>query len=541
MHRDAVQIPEPPPEDSGVRSTSWHLTREHPLVTLARNVSTRYVLILINVLIGLVMLRFNVQHLGRETWGLWMLAAQVTGYFTVLDLGYGSAVVKVVAEVRARRDARALIEVLSTMAHVFSAIGVACYALAIVVAALLPYIFNLAPEQESTGRLVLLMTALQVALYFHFSVYGGVINGFEKYYLNNLVGMVFNLATAAVNVAVLWLGYGLVELVACTTVLRIVPLWIYRRNAFKVFPQLEIRRHLFRRDRLRELSGFSIYVAVVDWASRIMFATDSFYLGVFLNTAAVAFYAVAQRIADTLLTLTFQLHTFMMPAVVNRAIDGVVGRQRSLMVRATRFQLALAMCFCGGVAALAGPLIHGWLGPGWENSALATQLLAVVVVLRASIAMPMTVLQGTGHHKYVAVVSASGALLNVLLSIPLVQIWGVVGVATGTVAAAALCSVLVFARACRVVGLGIWAGWRQVMFPTLWPGVVVVVVTAAADRAMGGSLAAACITLVLGGMLYAALFVMFGLDRDERQWLAGAWGRIMRGRAPQLATSDIGG
>ena len=40
-------------------------------------------------LIGLVLLPFNVHHLGQSAYGLWMLTASLTTYFSVLDLGFG--------------------------------------------------------------------------------------------------------------------------------------------------------------------------------------------------------------------------------------------------------------------------------------------------------------------------------------------------------------------------------------------------------------------------------------------------------------------
>jgi len=298
----------------------WQV-HENATLTLARNVSTRYVLLAINMAIGVVVLPYNVQHLGSATYGLWMLAASITSHFTVLDLGYGGAVVKYVAEFRARRDAGALNEVLSTIAYVFTAIGVLSYGIAVLVAIFFPHIFKVEPAQAQIGRAVLLIVSLQVACGFAFSVYGGVVNGFEQYHLNNVVGIVFNIGTAAVNVLVLWLGYGLIELVTATTIMRIAPLWLYRRNAYKVFPDLRIRPKYFRRDRLRELSGYSVYLAVVDWSSRLTFATDALYLGVFMNMAAVGIYAIAQRLSETLFDLTSQIHTFLLPAVVHLAVD----------------------------------------------------------------------------------------------------------------------------------------------------------------------------------------------------------------------------
>lgn len=521
-------------------ASAWQ-PEEPAVVTMARNVSTRYVLIVVNVLIGLVMLRYNVQHLGPTTYGLWMLAASMAPYFAVLDFGYGSAVVRYVAEFRVRRDVRALNEVLSTMAYVLSAVGAVCFVLALVAVALFPYIFNVEPHQVQSGRLVLLMTSMQVALFFPFSIYGGVINGFERYYINNLVGLTFNITAAVVNVMVLQLGYGLLELVACTTILRILPLWIYRRNAYRVFPELRVERKYFRRDRLRELSGFSIYVAVVDWAGRLTYATDAFFLGVLMNTAAVAVFSVAQRISETLLTLTMQIHTFMMPAVVHRALDGEIDRQRSLMIRATRFQLAIAMCLCGGVAALAGVLIRTWLGAGWDDSVVVTQLLAAVVVLRALVAMPITVLQGTGDQRFVAIAASWSAAINLLLSVPFVRWWGVTGVAGATLVAAVVGAAIVFPRSCRAVGLGTWAGCGRIIVPTVWPAAVAMVLAVTMQRALGPGMMPALMTLLAAGTSYSGLFLLFGLDREERLWILSAIRRIAGTRSRLLAAGDVVG
>ena len=518
-------------------SAAWQ-TGEGGLVTFARNVGTRYALIVVNALIGLVVLPYNVEHLGKAAYGLWMLTASLTVYFTAIDLGYGGAVVRFVAEYRARRNARALNEILSTMFVAFCAMGVICYLLAIAAAAALPHVFNLDPGQVETGRILLLIISVQVALYFPFSIYGGVINGFERYYMNNVVATAFNVASAVVNVVVLWLGYGLIELVVATTLTRIAPFWIYRRNAYAVFPDLQLRWRFFRKDRLLEVTGFSAYLAAIDWSARLTYATDTFYLGVFMNTAAVGVYAVAQRLSEALLRMTNQLHTFLFPAVVQRAVSGHLDQQRALLVKANRFQLAIAVCLCGAVSAVADVLIPAWVGPGFESGVAAAQILSFVVVLRAWIAMPSTVLKGTNHHRYLAVVSASGAVANLLLSIPLVQMWGLVGIALGTaVPVAVISGGLIFPKACRVVGLGLWQGYREVVWPALWPALVVVGLLAGTRHAVPVRLLPVLMHLGAGALTYAALFFRFGLSRDERQWVSSAMTQVWRRRFEGFAAA----
>src|SRR4029079_17870947 len=84
-------------------------------LTVARNVSTRYIAIAVEMGVGLLVLPFNLAHIGKAAYGLWVLATSVTAYFSVLDLGYSGALVKFVAQYRAKRDVRALNEILSTL------------------------------------------------------------------------------------------------------------------------------------------------------------------------------------------------------------------------------------------------------------------------------------------------------------------------------------------------------------------------------------------------------------------------------------------
>ena len=93
---------------------TWTEADDRPFATLARNITTRYVAIAVELVIGLVMLPFNLHHLGQEAYGLWMLTASVTIHFSILDMGFGGALVNFIARYRAHRDTAALNEIAST-------------------------------------------------------------------------------------------------------------------------------------------------------------------------------------------------------------------------------------------------------------------------------------------------------------------------------------------------------------------------------------------------------------------------------------------
>ena len=68
---------------------------------------------------------------------------------------------------------------------------------------------------------------------------------------------------------------------------------------------------------------------------------------------------------------------------------------------------------------------------------------------------------------------------------------------------------------------------------------VVVVLTATKDSLPHGFLPVIA-HLAFGGALYVSLFVLFGLDRDERHWFVAAAHRILGRDSRQLAGEGVG-
>ena len=355
---------------SPLSASAWR--DDNTVVLVARNVSTRYVAYIVDAVLGLVMLPFNLSHLGMAAYGLWMLTTSITVYFSMMDLGYGGALVRFVAHYRARRDANALNQVLSTLSVIYLTIGAIVYAIVLVIAFNLHLVAALTPEQAATSRLLLLIIGANVALRFVFGVFGGVIVGFQRYHLNNLTSIATSVLVAAVNVAVLMAGYGVVELVAATTAVRIAALLVYRINAYRVFPALSLRPHLFNRERLKEVSGLSVFMLALDGAYKVNYSTDVLVIGTLIGAPTVALWSPAQRLCEVALKLSNQLSDALFPMVVDCDTTRSESRLRKLFVQGTRLSLAAVVPIAGGLALLAEPLLKAWLGPAFAQTALRT-------------------------------------------------------------------------------------------------------------------------------------------------------------------------
>src|SRR5262245_31768450 len=166
---------------------------------LARNVAMEYVAIGVNLAIGALMLPLNVRYLGQAQYGLWVLVSSLDTYFSMLNLGYGSAQVKFTAQHRARGDVQALNETASTLFFMFVVIALVGYGVIALASLHLGRVFKLTPEEVRTGRAVLLIISVYVAVGFPFSVFGALVNGFQRYYLNNRIAVGTSITVAIVN------------------------------------------------------------------------------------------------------------------------------------------------------------------------------------------------------------------------------------------------------------------------------------------------------------------------------------------------------
>jgi O-antigen/teichoic acid export membrane protein len=508
-----------PPEDpkhAPAESPVWG-PPDHPFELFARNVSTRYVAIFIDGAIGVVLLPFNIAHLGPSEYGLWALTLSVTWFFGVLDLGYGGALVKFIARYRALRDRAALNEIVSTIALLFSLVGAVTLLVTAVTAWRFNAFFNLEPEQVRTGQRVLLIVGVYLSMQFAFSVFGAIVYGFQRYYRNNIVSIGTSLVVAVVNVAVLNAGHGLVTLVASTTAVRLLSLLLFAWNARRVFPGLQVRSALFRVSRLREVTGFSIYMAVLDWSAKLNYSSDAIVIGAMLDTTAVAVWTVGQRLAQLAQRLTNQVNDALFPLVVDSDAMARPERLQAILLQSTKLSLALAVPLCVGLIVLAGPLVQRWVGARFAGSVLPLQIMIAIVLVRSGTASANLILKGAGRHQLLTFANATTAVINVLLSVALVRPLGLVGVALGTLIPVAGSAVFVlYPAACRRVSVSLWRPLIHAFWPALWPAVIMIGVLWPGRRST--NLLEVAIWLAVGGLVYLGLFVGVALNRRERQF-----------------------
>jgi O-antigen/teichoic acid export membrane protein len=485
---------------------------------LLTGTATKYVLLAVNIVTGVLLMPFTIEHLGKAQYGLWMLVASMTYYFQLLDLGYGSGLVRHITEADARGDEAGVNEVVSTFVVVYTGIGsIALLGSVILAALVIPRFPSIDAAQLRLAQTVMLILGVRVAIGFPMTVFGAVATSRQAFALNGGIAIASSLLSALVTYVVLVNGHGLITLVASTTSVALLTYVAYAASARHVFPALRIRLSRFNRSRVREVTAFSAYVFLIDIAIQLGFNLDNVVIGAALGTSAVAVYAVCFRLTDYQRQLCNQLNGLLFPVIVRFATTDRA-RLRTTATEATRVAAGLVTGVTACLVGFGSLLIGAWMGPGFEDAVLPLYVLAagsVVLVIQQPLG---NVLMGGGRHRFVAFVALGEAVANLALSLVLVGQYGLLGVAVGTAVPVILANLLILMpAACRAMGVPYLQFLRETSAPALValvPTVLTIVLLRAAvdDPAF-------LQVLALGGIaagVYAVAFVGIGLPTPVR-------------------------
>jgi O-antigen/teichoic acid export membrane protein len=482
--------------------------------------ATRYLLLAVNIVLGIFLMPYTVRHLGTTEYGLWMLVASMTAYFQLLDLGYGNGLVRYVAAADAQGDTALVNRLLSTFVIVYAGIGlVAAAGIAAIVWAL-PRFPRLQPSQISEARFVLAIIGIRVAAGFPMTVFGAATSARQRFALNNMVATVIALLNGAVTFGLLAAGYRVRAVVAGSTAVALCGYLAYAWTARQAFPEMRLRFSAFSKSLVRQVSAFSVYILVLDIAIQIGVNLDNVVIGAVLGTSAVAVFAVTLRLADYQRQICNQFSGLMFPIIVRYSAAGREGLEqlRSMLIDGTRIALTLVFGVTVCLMGFAGPLISRWMGPGFEGSVAPLQVLAVTGIVLVGQGPLGNILLGTGRHRLVAFTSLGEAVANLILSVLLVKRFGILGVAIGTAVPVILANLFILGpAACRQVNITV----REFVRTVAVAPVVGAAVAAAAGAALRNAFPPQSIPGILiegtaVGIVYLIAVWLFGFDRSVR-------------------------
>ncbi len=399
---------------------------------ILKNVGSSWSALAINVLVGIFLSPFILHHLGDAAFGVWVLIFSVTGYYGLFDLGIRSSIIRYVSKYTATGDREKLTQFVNTALFSYTCIGVVSMVLTAVLSSSVERFFKIPPGMHSETRLLLLMVGASVSLGFPLGVFGGMLEGLQRFYILNWTSIGATLARAALIVYFLNRGYGLLTVALLTVSLPIISSILRGIIVFRLCPVPLGLDHVDRAS-FRHMANYGGTTFLVLVASRLRFRTDELVLGTMMSTVAVTWFNIGARIVDYAQEFVSSLAQVFVPMSSQSEATGNLDRVRKIYIAGNRVCAFLILPITAILILFGKHIIRIWVGARYVPHSYPVLVVMIVpFALMLSQAASGRILFGLGKHQTWAAITVIEGIANLILSIALVPSLGIVGDALGT-------------------------------------------------------------------------------------------------------------
>ena len=363
-----------------------------------------------------------------------MLILQCSAYVNLLDLGLQTAVGKFVAEHDAANDRAASSRVLSNS---FAILWVSAFVGVVIIAIIswrVPQLFHQVPSALIGDlRQGILVVGLSTVFALPFGVFLAAFTGLQRYGYPTVLALTSKLFSSAALAGLLLMHGSLIQMAwltaacnAATALGQFIGWEKYVKNRVGLSLKLVERRTAFR------LAKYGGVLSIWTVAALLVSGLDIVIVGHY-DYQNTGYYGIAAAATNLMLVVVSSVFSPLLPAVSSMNSGRTPTQIGDLVVKVTRF-CSLLICLLGLPLFLgAYPLLKLWVGHAYAiRSALFLEVLVLGNAIRM-IGYPYAlVVVATGKQRLATIAAVAEAVVNVTLSIYLVQRIGALGVAIGT-------------------------------------------------------------------------------------------------------------
>lgn len=404
---------------------------------LKAGAALNYVSIVLNMVIGLIYTPYMLRMLGQSEYGLYSLASSIIAYLTVLDLGFGNAIVRYTAKFRAEEKEQEQQEMFGMFFILYIGIGFLAIIAGSVLALNVDNLFSAKMSQLEISRtkIMLWLMTFNLAFTFPMSIWGSIMTAYERFVFQRIVNIIRSVLNPIVMIALLVVGYKAVAMVVVTTLFNVVTLLInywYCKNRLNI----RLKFGSFRWNFLKEISIYSFWIFLNAIMDRIYWSTGQFILGVYGGAATIAVFAVAIQLTHMFMMFSTAINSVFLPKVTKMVTKGGSEKDISnLFIRTGRIQYIIMSFILAAFIVFGKAFIYLWAGEGYEDAYGISVLFFIALLPPLIQNLGITILQARNQMKFRSLCYVAIALISLAFSIQGAKYYGSWGCAFATAGA----------------------------------------------------------------------------------------------------------
>lgn len=403
--------------------------------TLKLNIITSVLPWLFLAIIGFVKIRFFINIYGSELNGFIQLIAQIYGYISLVEMGFGAAITYKLYKPLMENDKKQVAKLYNGCRKIYTKVAKQMLVIGAVVGVILPFIVQFKRLEIYTMIIVFMLFAVDYLLKYIFDLPCRILlYADQKRYKANIIVNISSIVIKAIELLLIITAINYVFVLSAIIILNFISyLWIYKFTQkeyswLKEYKEVDINTREMSKD------------VMAHKVSRIVFyGTDSIILSITsgLGLAATSIYGsynyiicVVRNILDLFLTSPLEMlgNKF---AKKEQDVENNYKIYREF-VKATYF---IGIIISGVFFVSISNLVGIWINKGYILDSVTMLVFSAYIWYECVSRTNLTMIEANGKYKETKMIEIIAVIVNIILSLILVRKFGIMGVVLATVIA----------------------------------------------------------------------------------------------------------
>lgn len=440
-----------------------------------------YLSIILSTAVQLVYTPLLIRMLGQSEYGLYSLVSSVIGYLTVLDLGFGNAIVVFTAKYRANKQYEKEKKLHGMFLVIFCIIGLIAGLLGLLLYFNVPLLFGktMTDIELHKAKIMMLILSFNLAVTFPFSIYSSIITAYEKFTFQKIMSILNTLLKPLLMIPLLFLGY---KSITMTVVITVVNIIVLLSNYFYCKKKLGVNIKFMGFDKklFKTIFSYSFFIFLGVIVDKVNWNVDQFVLGAVSGTIAVSLYSVASQINTLFVNLSGAISGVLLPKMSKMIAKNVSNKEiTNEFIKVGRIQYLIIFLMASGFTLFGKEFIMAWAGKDFATSYYIAVILILPLCVPLIQNLGISIMQAKNMHKFRSILLALIAVANIFISIPLAKAYGGIGSAIGTSLSLIIGNIIILnIYYHKKVGINVIEFWKSIIkmtIPMIIPIVAIVI------------------------------------------------------------------
>lgn len=469
------------------------------------------------VIVNFLTIPYVVRSLGADSYGILMLSTAVMGYFALLDINLAVGSIRYISEYHAKNEFENVNEVLTVSFFGYIAAGITGTVLIYISTDLfLLKWFNIPENLKNLSATTLHLTAVGFFLNMMQNYLSSISRAIHRFDILAKMEAGFGISLMLLTVLILYLGFGLIEVVVLRLIIAFVNcltcLWIVK----KIIPYASFVSRVSK-GITNKIASFSAYSFMSKIATAITNNSDKLIIGSFLSSAAVTLYAIPYLLVSRLMNISVRFSMVIFPIASELGAIGRRDELEKIYIVVSRHIFFLNIMITTILCLFSMQILRLWMGDIFaQKTYVVLILLSLGMFLDSLTNLPSLINDGLSFPHITGSFALSRAVFGVIALLIGAKFGGLTGVAFSYMLSSLIFSIafLLFVHK-KTLRMSLMQVINQAFLVPVFISIVAVLATLMARVFLPQSI----VTSISEFILATGIFVFFGY----RSVLSSEW------------------